>query len=57
MKKAVISSMYPENLTFDGIQYRTIRVNEVIRIFDDVKAVFGAKNKGKPAKKLICPIW
>ena len=31
-KRDIISSMYPEKLTFDGFTLRTTRINEVIRI-------------------------
>lgn len=31
-KKAIIGSIYPEKLTFDGSQYRTARVNEAVRL-------------------------
>jgi hypothetical protein len=48
--------MYPENLTFDGTQHRTIRINEAIRVFDTVKAIFEGKKEGKPSKKLDLPV-
>jgi site-specific DNA recombinase len=31
-KRQIISSMYPEKLTFDGSQYRTPRLNEAVRL-------------------------
>ena len=31
-KRKVVSSMFPEKLTFDGFQYRTQRVNEAINL-------------------------
>jgi site-specific DNA recombinase len=31
-KRAIIGSIYPEKLTFDGFQYRTTRVNEAIEL-------------------------
>jgi site-specific DNA recombinase len=31
-KRQIISSMYPEKLTFDGFQYRTPRLNEAVRL-------------------------
>ncbi len=54
-KRHIISSMYPENLTFDGEQHRTTRVNEAIRVFDSVRALFEAKNKGKSTVKVDLP--
>ncbi len=32
MKREIISSIYPEKLSFDGLQYRTPRINEAVRI-------------------------
>ena len=55
-KRRIISSMYPEKLTFDGTQHRTNRVNEAIHVLDSMKAVFEAKNKGKSTKKSDLPI-
>lgn len=31
-KREIISSMFPEKLTFDGFNYRTIRLNEAVRL-------------------------
>jgi len=31
-KRAIIGSIYPEKLTFDGFQYRTARINEAVRL-------------------------
>ena len=55
-KRIIVSSMYPENLTFDGEQHRTTRVNEAIRVFDSLKAVLDLKKKGKSRKKLDLPV-
>ena len=30
-KRKIIGSVFPENLTFDGFEYRTTRVNEAIK--------------------------
>jgi len=54
-KRKIISSMFPENLTFDGAQHRTTRINAAIRVFNTLKADFGAKNKGKPVIKTDLP--
>ena len=43
-KRKIISSMFPENLTFDGAQHRTTRINAAIRVFNTLKADFGAIN-------------
>ncbi len=31
-KREIISSIYPEKLSFDGLQYRTPRINEAVRL-------------------------
>ena len=54
-KRIMISSMYPENLIFDGSQHRTIRMNEAIRVFDSLKGVFDSKKKGKSGINLDLP--
>jgi hypothetical protein len=50
-KRHIVSSMFPEKLTFDGEQHRTLRINEAIRVFDSVKAVFESKKDHKPGVK------
>ena len=42
----IISSMYPEKLTFDGFTFRTTRINEVIRIIYSVGKGF-SENKNR----------
>ena len=54
-KRIIISSMFSENLTFDGTQHRTTRINEAIRVFTSPKPNFEAKNKGKSVKKTNLP--
>ncbi len=54
-KRKLISSMYPENLTFDGTSHRTTRINEAIRVFNSAEALFELKNKGKSMKKIDLP--
>lgn len=54
-KRAIISSMFPENLAFAGSQHRTTRLNEAIRVFNALKADFWVKNKGKPTKNSDLP--
>lgn len=39
-KRRIISSIYPEKLTFDGFQYRTKRLNEAIRLICTLDADF-----------------
>lgn len=45
-KRDIISSMYPEKLTFDGFTLRTTRINEVIRIIYSVGKGF-SENKNR----------
>lgn len=56
-KRRLISSIYPQKLTFDGTQYRTVRMNEAVRVLGTLKAVFEGKKRGKPNKNLICLLW
>ena len=44
-KRKIISSMFPKNLTFDGFQYRTNRINEAITFISLIsKKSTGKKN-------------
>ncbi len=45
-KRKIISSMFPEKLTFDGFQYRTTRVNEAIRLMCLIDSKVGDKKNG-----------
>lgn len=49
-KRQIVSSMFPEKLTFDGEQHRTLRINEAIRVFSSVKAVLEQKKDRKSSK-------
>ena len=46
-KRAVISSMYPEKLTFDGDRLRTDRVNEAAKIIYTLDKAFSENEKGQ----------
>jgi hypothetical protein len=46
-KRRLISSMYPENLTFDGTSHRTVRINEAMRVLSSLKGVLEGKKKGQ----------
>ncbi len=46
-KRDVISSIYPEKLTFDGDYFRTPRVNEAARLIYNLGAGFGGNEKGQ----------
>ncbi len=45
-KREIISSIYPEKLSFDGMQYRTPRINEAARLIYQINNELGAiKNR------------
>ena len=45
-KREIISSIYPEKLSFDGFQYRTLRINEAARAIYQINSDLGAiKNR------------
>jgi site-specific DNA recombinase len=44
-KREIVSSIYPEKLIFDGIQYRTARLNEVAQILYMLDSVFSKKKR------------
>ena len=45
-KRKIISSMFPENLTFDGFQYRTNRINEAINLIYLIDRKLEVKKNG-----------
>ena len=45
-KRNIVGSMFPENLTFDGFQYRTTRVNEAMNLMSLIHKQFGGKKNG-----------
>ena len=51
-KRKIIGSMFPENLTFDGFQYRTTRVNEAINLMCLIDSKLKGKKNGTSAKIL-----
>ena len=55
-KIRLISSMGPENLTFDGTQHRTTRLNEAICVFDILKAIIEGKKEGQITKNYDLPV-
>lgn len=50
-KREIIGSMYPEKLTFDGIGYRTSRLNEAVELIYKLGADFSENKKGQISKK------
>ena len=43
--------MYPEKLTFDGIRYRTSRLNEAVELIYKLGEGFSEKKEGQISKK------
>jgi len=54
-KRRLISSIYPQKLTFHGIQHRTVRMNEALRVLGTLKAVIEGKKKGQTKQKFDLP--
>ena len=50
-KRRIVSSMFPEKLTFDGVEHRTLKINEAIRVFDTVRMVLEQKKDRKKDSK------
>ena len=51
MKREIISSMYPEKMTFDGFSVRTNRINEVARLIYSMDVGF-SENKNRTNQKI-----
>ena len=51
-KQRLISSIFPENIEFDGKKCRTTRINDVLRYILQIDKELGQKNKGQISKKL-----
>ncbi len=49
-KRQIISSIFPEKLSFDGFQYRTFRINEAARLIYTLGKGFGETKSRKVAK-------
>ena len=43
--------MYPEKLTFDGLRYRTSRINEAVELIYKLGKDFSENKKGQISKK------
>ena len=56
-KREIISSMYPEKMTFDGFSVRTIRINEVARLLYSIDVGFSEnKNRTNQNNSLSCEV-
>lgn len=45
-KRKIIGSMFPENLTFDGFQHRTTRINEALNLMLLINSKIQSKKNG-----------
>jgi site-specific DNA recombinase len=46
-RRELIDSIYPEKLTFDGVGYRTARINEAVQLIYSIGAAFGEIKMGQ----------
>jgi site-specific DNA recombinase len=53
-KREIIGSIFPEKLVFDGLHYRTARLNEVVSLIYSIGKVSAKIKKDKPIKISIC---
>ncbi len=51
----MVGSIFPENLTFDGVEHRTTRINEAVNIIYLVNSELGAKKNGQSPLKMALP--
>ncbi|RXM41440.1 hypothetical protein BOQ62_00380 [Chryseobacterium sp. CH21] len=56
-KRKIISSIYPENLEFTGIDYRTNRVNSILSSISLISNRLYDLNNEKMIKKQLIPVW
>lgn len=49
-QRVIVSSIYPEKLIFNGVDYRTPRINEAVRLICAMDAVFHKNKKGHSSK-------
>jgi site-specific DNA recombinase len=50
-KRQIVGSIFPEKLIFDGINYRTGRLNEAVRLIYSLDAGFSEKKNGQTGEK------
>lgn len=56
-KRRIIGSIFPENLTFDGVEHRTTRINEVVNLIYLVNNEIKPKKSGQNHLKMTLPTW
>ena len=55
-KREIISSMYPEKMTFDGFSVRTIRINEVAGLLYSMDVGFSEIKTEQTSIIPVCPV-
>ena len=50
-KRDIIGSIFPEKLTFDGMHYRTTRLNQAVELIYKLGEGFSGNKKGQTVKK------
>ncbi len=55
-KRSVIDSIYPEKLCFDGMTYRTAKINEAAQLIYLINSQLGSKKIGQNLIFQACPI-
>jgi site-specific DNA recombinase len=56
-KRAIIGSMYPEKLHFDGQQHRTARINEIFELTYLISSTLSSKKRRARTEKSVLPTW
>jgi site-specific DNA recombinase len=56
-KRAIIGSMYPEKLHFDGQQHRTTRINEMVEVTYLISSALQGKKRKARTEKSVLPTW
>ncbi len=56
-KRAIIDSMYPEKLSFDGDVHRTTILNEVVEKISLISSALGSKKRRASTDRSALPTW
>ena len=57
VRREIIGSIYPEKFTFEDIQHRTARVNEVASLIYQISNELTAKKEWASDDKTCLPTW
>ena len=55
-KREIIGSIFPEKLVFDGMHYRTARLNEAVSLIYSLDKAFSENKNGQNDQNWSCPI-